>query len=116
MEYPKQAGTDKRLTTIGQEPDQSHNVFSAEVRVAGSQPGAVRTLEWLTAAEAAVHLKVKVRTLLGWVRQGKIKGYPVSGTRRRVWRFLRSDLDAALVAKPVLTCSLPSVLKERKVA
>ena len=39
---------------------------------------------------------MKTRTLLQWVRQGKIKGYKLSGTKRHVWRFQRADLDAAL--------------------
>ena len=64
----------------------------------GQQP-----TEWLTAEEAAQHLKVKTRTLLVWVRQGKVKGYALSGTRRRVWRFLRSDLNAMLT-KPSVPC------------
>jgi len=34
--------------------------------------------EWLTAAEAAQYLKVKVRTLLLWVRQGKVKAFALS--------------------------------------
>ncbi len=59
--------------------------------------------EWLTADEAAQHLKVKTRTMLLWVRQGKVKGYPLSGTRRRVWRFQRSDLNAMLT-KPSVPC------------
>src|SRR6266481_3036750 len=59
--------------------------------------------EWLTAEEAAQHLKVKTRTLLLWVRQGKVKGYALSGTRRRVWRFLRSDLNAKLI-EPSVPC------------
>jgi len=42
---------------------------------------------WLTALEAAAHLKVKPRTLLLWVRQGKVKAFALSGTKRRVWRF-----------------------------
>lgn len=29
--------------------------------------------EWLTAAEAAVYLKVRTRTVLLWVRQGKLR-------------------------------------------
>jgi excisionase family DNA binding protein len=58
-------------------------------------------LEWLTAAEAAQHLKVNHRTLLRWVKQGKVKGYAVSGTERRTWRFLRADLDAAFLANPL---------------
>lgn len=56
--------------------------------------------EWLTASKAAAYLKVKPRTLLLWVRQGKIKGHPLSGTRRRVWRFRTEDLDAALLGSP----------------
>jgi excisionase family DNA binding protein len=65
--------------------------------------------EWLTAAEAAAHLKIKVRTLLLWVRQGKVKAFALSGTRRRVWRFRQSDLDAALLESTVLPCVPPSV-------
>jgi excisionase family DNA binding protein len=53
-------------------------------------------VEWLTSTEAAQHLKVKPRTLLLWVRQGKLKAYKLSGTKRHVWRFLRADLDAVL--------------------
>lgn len=52
--------------------------------------------EWLTAAEAAEYLKIERRTLLSWVRQGKVKGYALSGTKRRIWRFQHCDLDAML--------------------
>ena len=64
-------------------------------------PPRTDALEWLTAAEAAQHLKVRTRTLLQWVKQGKVKGYALSGTERRTWRFLRADLDAGLVANPI---------------
>lgn len=57
--------------------------------------------QWLTAAEAARHLKIEPRTLLLWARQGKVKGYILSGTDRVTWRFLRSDLDAKLVPPTV---------------
>jgi excisionase family DNA binding protein len=53
--------------------------------------------EWLTAAEAAAYLKVKPRSLLRWIREGKLRGYALSGTKRRIWRFLKTDLDAALL-------------------
>ncbi len=66
-------------------------------------------LEWLTAAEAAAHLKIKVRTLLLWVRQGKVKAFALSGTKRKVWRFRQSDLDAALLESTVLPSLPPSV-------
>jgi excisionase family DNA binding protein len=58
--------------------------------------------EWLTTDEAARYLKVKPRSLLLWVRQGKLPAYALSGTRRRVWRFRREDLDSTLLARPVV--------------
>lgn len=65
--------------------------------------------EWLTATEAASYLKVKARTLLLWLRQGKVKAFALSGTKRRVWRFRREDLDAALLESAVLPSQAPSV-------
>jgi excisionase family DNA binding protein len=71
---------------------------------------------WLTSGEAADYLKVKARTLLGWVRQGKIKGYALSGSRRRVWRFRQEDLDACLLGRvpTVLDCETQSVLNKER--
>ena len=40
------------------------------------------TNDWLTASEAARYLKVKLRTLLLWMRQGKVKGFALSGAKR----------------------------------
>ena len=76
-----------------------------------------RSSEWLNAKEAAAYLKVKVRSLLRWVRQGKIKAYALSGAKRHVWRFRREDLDAALLSHPVLMSETPTVLSiERRIA
>jgi excisionase family DNA binding protein len=69
---------------------------------------------WLTAAEAAAYLKVKTRTLLAWVREGKVNAFALSGTRRRVWRFRQEDLDTAVMANPVLPSSPPTVLSGRR--
>jgi len=71
---------------------------------------------WLTANEAAHYLKVKARTLLGWVRRGKIKGYALSGSRRRVWRFRQEDLDSCLLGRvpTVLDCETQSVLNKER--
>jgi excisionase family DNA binding protein len=64
--------------------------------------------EWLTAEEAAVHLKVKTRTLLLWVRQKKLRGFVLSGIKRRVWRFRKADLDTTLLAQDgSVLCSIP---------
>jgi excisionase family DNA binding protein len=57
---------------------------------------------WLTAAEAAAYLRVKTRTLLLWVRRGKVKAFALSGTKRHVWRFRPIDLDAMLTGPAVL--------------
>jgi excisionase family DNA binding protein len=65
--------------------------------------------EWLTVKEAADYLKVKPRTLLLWVRQGKMKAFALSGTKRRVWRFRQTDLDASLLESSVLPSISPSV-------
>jgi excisionase family DNA binding protein len=65
--------------------------------------------EWLTVREAANYLKIKPRTLLLWVRQGKMKAFALSGTKRRVWRFRQADLDAALLESSVLPSTAPSV-------
>ena len=69
---------------------------------------------WLTASEAAAHLKVKQRSLLLWVRQGKLPAYALSGTKRRIWRFRREDLDSALLASRVIPSEAPTVLSERR--
>ncbi|MGC2366509.1 MAG: helix-turn-helix domain-containing protein [Candidatus Sulfotelmatobacter sp.] len=70
--------------------------------------------EWLTAPEAAQYIRVKARTLLLWVRQGKVKAFALSGTKRRVWRFRQADLDAALLESRVLPSKSPSVRPEER--
>ena len=51
---------------------------------------------WLTASEAATYLRVDSRTLLRWTREGKVRGFQLSGTTRHVWRFRYADLDGML--------------------
>ena len=70
---------------------------------------------WLTATEAAQYLHVKARTILLWARQGKVKAYALSGTQRRVWRFLHADLEALVTQKkPVVSSAQPSVLANER--
>lgn len=68
--------------------------------------------EWLTAAEAADYVKLNRRSFLRLVRNGEIRGYVLCGTKRRVWRFRKSDLDAMLLARSVgmISSATPSVL------
>ena len=71
--------------------------------------------DWLTVSEAATYVKVKPRTLLLWVRQGKLQAYALSGTKRRIWRFRKEDLDAALLASAVIPFKPLTVLSERRI-
>jgi excisionase family DNA binding protein len=73
-----------------------------------------REFQWLTASEAAIYLRIKPRTLLHWVRAGKVRGFALSGTKRRIWRFLIADLDAALLKETVLGSETLSVPAERE--
>ena len=56
--------------------------------------------EWLTATEAAHYLKVQPRTILKWAKQGTIPAHALSGTARVTWRFLKSELDNAMLNPP----------------
>ena len=55
---------------------------------------------WLTATEAAQYLKVQPRTILKWAKQGTIPAHALSGCKRVTWRFLKSELDRAMLAPP----------------
>lgn len=55
---------------------------------------------WLTANEAAQYLKVKPRTVLKWAKQGRIPAHALSGCKRITWRFLKSELDGAMLSSP----------------
>ncbi len=70
--------------------------------------------DWMTTEEAAAYLKVKPRSLLLWVRDGKVPAYALSGTKRRVWRFRREDLDSSLLSKPVVSSEPSSVRSEER--
>ena len=59
--------------------------------------------EWLTLKEAAEYLKVERRTLALWARQGKVPAHRLSGVERCIWRFLRNELDAMLLASSAVS-------------
>jgi excisionase family DNA binding protein len=56
--------------------------------------------QWLTATEAAEYLKVKPRTILKWAKEARIPAHQLSGSQRITWRFLKSELDSAMLATP----------------
>lgn len=69
----------------------------------------------MTSTEAAEYLRVKPRSVQLWTRQGKLKGHPVSGSKRHRWLYLKEELHSALLANSVVSCESPAVLEERKV-
>ena len=75
---------------------------------------ATSSVQWLTADEAAEYLKVKKRTLLLWTRQGRVPAFALSGTKRRVWRYRRTDLDAAVLLRSMLVSDALSVLSKKE--
>ena len=49
---------------------------------------------YLTTEEAAAHLgAIHPRTVARWAREGYLPAIPVGEGKRRLWRFLLSDLD-----------------------
>ena len=65
--------------------------------------------EWLTLKEAAAYLKVEQRTLALWARRGKVPAHRLSGVQRCIWRFLRNELDAMLLASSAVSAEKEAV-------
>jgi len=72
-------------------------------------PGVIATILLHMEKSGLLSWRIKPRTLLLWVRQGKMKAFALSGTKRRVWRFRQMDLDAALLESSVLPSIPPFV-------
>jgi excisionase family DNA binding protein len=54
---------------------------------------------YVTADDAAAHLKITRRQVLEMTRKGIIPAYPLgTGKHRRVWRFKISEVDAAIAS------------------
>jgi len=80
-------------------PAKPETNFPAEFQVPDAYEIAKRT-GWLTANEAAQYLKVKPRTVLKWAKEGRIPAHALSGLKRVTWRFLKSELDNAMLRSP----------------
>ncbi|ADV83104.1 helix-turn-helix domain-containing protein [Terriglobus saanensis] len=60
--------------------------------------------KFLTAEEAAVHLGcLNSRTVSRWAREGYLPAYALGEGKRRLWRFLLTDLDAWMRARRTVT-------------
>ena len=54
----------------------------------------------LTTAEAAARLRVSVYTVIRWIKQGKLRGVLVGGSRRAGWRIPASEVERLLRGEP----------------
>jgi excisionase family DNA binding protein len=53
-----------------------------------------RAQSFLDSNQAAALLRISPKTLLRWAREGLVPAHPLSGNKRRIWRFLEAELDA----------------------
>jgi excisionase family DNA binding protein len=57
---------------------------------------------FVTPEEVAQHLKITRRQVLKMARKNFLPGHPVSvDSGRRMWRFKLSEVDEAVIARPV---------------
>lgn len=60
-------------------------------------------MEWLTDKEAAAYLKTTPRVVKDRARKKLLPAHPIpTHGRNTMYRFLRHELDATLLASPVL--------------
>jgi excisionase family DNA binding protein len=95
-----------KQTAIGEDfmstppsPAKQETNFEPEFQLPSAYEVAKRT-RWLTANEAAEYLKVKPRTVLKWAKEARIPAHALSGCKRVTWRFLKSELDNAMLSPP----------------
>jgi hypothetical protein len=74
----------KALTQTSQKSEQSSSITTNEEAAQ----------DLLEAKEAAPFLNISPITLLRWARKGLVPAHPLSGTKRRSWRFLAAELEA----------------------
>jgi len=57
-------------------------------------------LKFLTPKQAAEYLGgLNDRTVTRWAREGYLPSYPIGEGKRRLWRFLASDLEQWMLAR-----------------
>jgi hypothetical protein len=78
--------------------------------IQSAQPGVIKSIcatadearnrRFLTAAEASLFLGgLNSRTLTRWAREGYLPSYPIGEGKRRLWRFLESDLERWMLSR-----------------
>ncbi len=85
--------------------------------VSQNSPGfspAISIEPFINAKQASVLLHLSAKTLLRFARQGIVPAHPLSGTTRKQWRFLESELYAWAHERVNLVTSDPCLNSRRK--
>ena len=53
-------------------------------------------MEFQTREEVAEYLRVHVRTVERWLRNGRLKGYKLGGGRTALWRIPKDEVEKFL--------------------
>jgi len=75
---------------------------------------AISVEPFIDAKQASELLHLSSKTLLRFARQGVIPAHPLTGTTRRQWRFLESELYAWAQQRVNLVTSDPCLISRRK--
>jgi excisionase family DNA binding protein len=71
-----------------------------ETRLLNDRKTAVCCHRFLTPIEASEFLGgINSRTVTRWAREGYLPAFPVGEGKRRLWRFLESDLEAWMLSR-----------------
>jgi hypothetical protein len=61
---------------------------------------------YVDAEVAAKYLSIEKRVLMDRARSGQLPGHPLPGSKRRLWRFKLSELDASMQMQSA-ACTIP---------
>ncbi|GAA3760724.1 helix-turn-helix domain-containing protein [Terriglobus aquaticus] len=74
---------------------------------------AITAPSFLDAQHAAAFLGgVNARTLTRWAREGYVPAYPLGEGKRRLWRFLRADLEQWMLSRRTLPQAIGAPVRE----
>jgi excisionase family DNA binding protein len=74
--------------------------ISEDHRIASRSSAIPDSMRFLTADEAAAYLGgLNSRTLTRWAREGYLPAIPIGEGKRRLWRFLQTDLEEWMLAR-----------------
>lgn len=78
----------------------SRNASQYPAQMHVSVAGSGHTRRFLTPVQAAEYLGgINSRTVTRWAREGYLPSYPIGEGKKRLWRFLASDLEQWMLSR-----------------